>query len=77
MKTTKTEAAETSRVFQAARLLGAAAFAKGMNRVPALDADLRAMMAAEPYQISDPRCLARLDGWIRGWDVANLAAPID
>lgn len=68
---------EVTEVFNRARLLGAAAFARGANRVPALDAELRARMASERYQIGDARCIARLDGWLRGWDEANLAAPVE
>jgi hypothetical protein len=68
---------EVTEVFNRARLLGAAAFAAGKTRVPALDSELRARMASERYQIGDARCLARLDGWIRGWDEANLAAPVE
>lgn len=68
---------EVAEVFQSARALGRAAFAAGKTRVPALDSELRARMASERYQIGDDRCLARLDGWLRGWDEANLAAPVE
>jgi hypothetical protein len=72
-----TTASNVTSVYQAAHALGAAAFARGAKRVPALDTELRALMASEPYQIGDDRCLARLDGWLRGWDEANLAAPLE
>ncbi len=68
---------EITAVFDRARTIGAAAFAAGKKRVPALDSELRALLARERYEIGDKRCNARWDGWIRGWDEANLAAPIE
>jgi hypothetical protein len=68
---------EVEQVFQAGRALGKAAFEAGKVCTPALDSELRALMAAEPYQIGDKRCIARLDGWLRGWAEANVAAPVE
>lgn len=53
----------------AAAVLGAVAFARGIGRAPALDAEFAAL---EPLPIG-PLSMARLVGWLRGWDAANLA----
>lgn len=62
--------------FNAARALGSVAFARGIGRAPALDPEFAAMVASDPLPIGDARGLARLTGWVRGWDDACLAAPV-
>lgn len=58
---------------QIAARLGAAAFAAGRIRVPALDPDLCAHLAnGTPHGV-----LAALESWLHAWDSANLAPPAD
>ena len=60
-----------------ARRLGAAAFAAGCVRVPAQDAGVMDLIWAHvPAGMFRP-ALSILDGWLWGWDAANLAAPVD
>ena len=62
----------TSHDFNAARVLGSVAYARGIGRAPALDPDFSD--ACDPMRIGDPRGIARLRGWLRGWDDASIAA---
>jgi hypothetical protein len=52
-----------------ARALGAAAFAAGIKRAPALDNDLLPMLAGNEIGAGLPV----LSAWLAGWDAANLA----
>lgn len=56
------------------RILGNIAFARGIKRAPALDAELTAFMYAQPRQIGDKRTIPEFKAWLAGWDEANLAA---
>lgn len=62
--------------------LGAAAFAAGKKRVPGWDKDLMAMH--EPWATSNAAGIAAskrnievMNAWCKGWDTANLAAPVE
>jgi hypothetical protein len=68
---------EIAEARQSGHVLGRAAFARGDKRVPAFDADYRALQAAEPYPIGDARGKARLHGWLAGWNEANAAARLE
>ena len=57
---------------QAAKTFGAIAFAKGMQAVPALDADLLAMFAGR--KVGDKRTIPEMKAWASGWHQANAAA---
>jgi hypothetical protein len=60
---------------QQARQLGAAAFARGAKRVPALDGHLAEFLRTLPRRpdgFSD-ETIPVLGAWIDGWDQANLA----
>ena len=57
---------------QAAKTLGAIAYAKGIMRAPALDGDLVAWFVGRP--IEDKRTIPEMKAWLSGWDQANLAA---
>jgi len=50
--------------------MGRDAFARGAKRVPAWDADFCATI------VGRDDTLARLGEWLRGWDEANVAAPV-
>jgi hypothetical protein len=57
---------------QAAKTFGAIAFAKGMQAVPAFDADLLAMLAGR--EVGDTRTIPEMKAWVSGWHQANAAA---
>lgn len=59
---------------EVARALGAAAFAAGKTRTPALDASWQYLIKGQPV---GGQTLGILDGWLGGWDAANLAAPVE
>jgi len=50
---------------------GTQAFMSGRKRVPAQDSNFTKSLTGR--QIGDPRTTQYLDGWLRGWDLANLA----
>lgn len=56
---------------QAAKSFGAVAFAKGLICAPALDSDMRKLIAGR--EIGDKRTIQELKAWISGWTQANLA----
>jgi len=55
-----------------ARLLGSLAYAKGVTCSPCLDASMMQML--EGRKVGDPRNMAELKAWHKGWMEANLAA---
>lgn len=64
--------AEIARIEHACRL-GRAAFKAGKPRVPALDADLKPLLAMSTVIGAS---IPLLDAWIDAWTQASLAAPI-
>jgi hypothetical protein len=54
--------------------MGRNAFAAGIRCAPALDPTFCATLAGSP--VGNPNTIRRMDAWIRGWTLANLAAPI-
>lgn len=59
---------------QAAKALGAAAFARGADRAPIFDADM--MKVTMGREIGDPRTIAELKAWHAGWTQAMLAEEV-
>ena len=57
---------------QAAKTLGAIAYANGIKCAPCLDASLSSMVAGR--LIGDKRTIAEMKAWIDGWTGASLAA---
>ena len=53
---------------------GRAAFARGLDCAPALDAEFMAQLAATAADSID--VISALRAWHRGWAAANLAAPV-
>lgn len=51
---------------------GRAAYAAGRMRAPGLDPALRGLLQGVPGSAQTPLLAA----WLRGWDAANLAAPL-
>lgn len=64
--------AEIARIECACRL-GRAAFKAGKPRIPALDVDLKPLLA---MSTGIGASIPILDAWIDAWTQANLAAPI-
>ena len=54
-----------------AKIRGNLAFAHGFRRIPAFDTEFTATFAGR--KVGDPRTVPELDGWLAGWDEANLA----
>lgn len=55
--------------------LGAAAFAKGLIRVPALDSDFHTFLFGRNAKVKgDATVIELLNAWLRAWDEANINA---
>lgn len=61
--------------FERAAQLGKAAFEAGKARVPAHDAAVLELLKGKP--VGDKDTLPILKAWLRAWDKANLAAPVE
>ena len=59
---------------QAAKTLGAIAFATGVARAPALDAAFMEMIAGR--EVGEARNVPEMKAWIAGWTEACLSAPV-
>lgn len=54
--------------------LGQEAFARGALRVPAMDPAVAPALEDLPVGLG---AADMLEGWLQGWDVANLAVPVE
>lgn len=54
--------------------LGRQAFHNGEHAAPALNATVMAHLAGRP--VGDPHTMVIMRGFTRGWDAANMAAPV-